>query len=275
MKIGFHTWSFESLSLERALKHIRDAGFEEVEITADKRHLDPRIYPRQKLLQLRSLLRSLSLTPNSVHAPIDGADLSTSNLEERKRAVGLLVDTLEYCRAIDSPIVVVHPNHSNSLSLGAEAMNRNSLEALKEIVIEAEDLGVKIALENMIEKEERRFGSRVADLIEMISHIGSSQLGICIDVGHTNLMPKPDVSIEQEIIQAGDRLLTLHIHDNDGKMDWHWPPGDGNIDWRQVVRGLREVNYRGVFMMEVQERGNPDQLARSSLQKTREILKAY
>jgi len=88
-------------------------------------------------------------------------------------------------------------------------------------------------------------------------------------------MPKPYRGIEQEIIQAGDRLLTLHIHDNDGKMDWHWPPTDGNIDWRQVVTGLREVNYRGVFMMEIQERGDPDQLARSSLQKTRDILNAY
>jgi sugar phosphate isomerase/epimerase len=275
MKIGYHTWSFASLPLDKALKHIREAGFKEVEITADKRHLDPRIYPRQKLPQLRSLLRSLCLHPNSVHAPIGGADLSVSNLEERKRAVGLLVHTLEYCRAIDCPIAVVHPNHSDSLSLGAEAMKGNSLEALKGIVAEAEDLDVKIALENMIEKDAPRFGSRIADLMEMIGHIGSSHLGICIDVGHTNLMPKPYVSIEQEITRAGDRLLTLHIHDNDGKMDWHLPPGDGNIDWRQVAGGLREVNYRGVFMIEVQERGDHDELARSSLQKTRDILNAY
>ena len=272
MKIGYHTWSFASLPLEKALKHIREAGFKEVEITADKRHLDPRIYPRQKLPQLRSLLRSLSLHPNSVHAPIGGADLSVSNLEERKRAVGLLVDTLEYCRAIDCPIAVVHPNHSDSLSLGAEAMKRNSLEALKGIVAEAEDLDVKIALENMIEKEERRFGSRAADLIEIIEHIGSSHLGVCVDVGHTNLIPKPDAGLEEEIIQAGDHLWTLHIHDNDGTMDWHLPPGDGNIDWGQVIRGLREVNYRGVFMMEVQERGDHDELARSSLQNAIKIL---
>jgi sugar phosphate isomerase/epimerase len=62
MKIGYHTWSFESLPLEKALKHIGNAGFKEVEITADKRHLDPRIYPRQKLPQLRSLL-FIPITP--------------------------------------------------------------------------------------------------------------------------------------------------------------------------------------------------------------------
>ncbi|MFQ6095795.1 MAG: sugar phosphate isomerase/epimerase family protein [Candidatus Bathyarchaeia archaeon] len=256
------------------MKNIRDAGFAEVEITADKRHLDPRIYPRQKLPEIRNLLKNLPLRPNSVHAPIDGADLSTSNLEERKRAVDLLIDTLEYCRAIDCPIAVVHPNHSNSLPLGAEAMKRNSMETLNEIVAKAEDLGVKVALENMIEKEERRFGSRVADLIEIIEGVGSSHLGICLDTGHTNLIPKPDVSLEEEIIRAGEKLWTLHVHDNDGRMDYHWPPGEGKIDWSKVVRGLRRANYRGVFMMEVQERGDPEKLARTSLQKAIEILGA-
>jgi len=182
------------------------------------------------------------------------------------------MDTLEYCRAIDCPIVVIHPNHSNSLPLGAEAMKRNSIEALKEIIAKAENLDVKIALENMIEKEERRFGSRSADLIEIIEAVGSLHLGVCLDIGHTNLIPKPAASLEDEILRAGDHLWTLHIHDNDGNMDYHWPPGDGNIDWSQVVRALRKVNYQGAFMMEVREGGDPDGLAKRSLQKAMEIL---
>ena len=272
MKVGYHTWSFASLPLEEALKHIKDAGFAEVEILANKRHLDPRVYPHEKLPQLRNLLRNLSLCANSVHAPMDGVDLSTSNLEDRRRAVELLVDTLEYCREIDCPIAVVHPNRSESLPLGVEAMKRNSIEALNEIVAKAEDLGVKIALENLIEKGKRRFGSRVADLIEIIENIGSSNLGVCLDTGHTNLLPKADVSLEDEMIEAGDHLWTLHIHDNDGSLDYHWPLGEGNIDWSQVVSGLKRANYKGVFMTEIQEGGDPDELARRSLQKAVDIL---
>jgi len=275
LKVGYHTWSFSSLSLEKALKHIRDAGFTEVEINANMAHLDPRICKRQELPQIRNLLKDLSLHPNSVHMPIDGADISTSNLEERRQAIKLLTDTLEYCRAIECPIAVMHPSHFNSLYLGVEVMKKNSMEALREIVPKAEDLGVKIALENMIEREKRRFGSRIYDLVKIIEDIGSPYVGICLDTGHTNLLPDPNISLKDEIIQAGERLWTLHVHDNDGVEDRHWPPGDGSINWSQVVTGLRKVNYQGVFMMEVQERGNPDELASKCLQKATDILNTY
>jgi len=273
LKIGFHSWSFASLSLEKALRHIRDAGFAEVEINADNSHLDPRLFPRCDLSHLKRILDGLSLHPNSVHAPINGVDLSTPHSEGRKQTINLLLDTLEYCGAIGCPIMVLHPNHSDSLSIGPEAMRKNSVEVLGRFISKAEDQGVKIALENMIDKGDGRFGCRVADLRKIIEDVGSPSLGICFDMGHANLLPSCGDIQEKEIDQAGEYLWSLHIHDNDGKEDRHWPPGDGNIDWSQVVRTLRKVNYRGVFMMEVQERGNSDELAKGCLQRAAEMLK--
>jgi len=272
MEAGFHSWSFASQSLDEALRHIRDAGFAEVEIQADKIHLDPRLFPRCNLPQLKDLLEDLSLHPNSVHAPINGVDLSTPYLDRKEQTINLLLNTLEYCGAIGCLTMVLHPNHSDSLPIGREAVRKNSVEALKGLINKTEDLGVKIALENMIDKGGGRFGSRVADLREIIEDVESSSLGICFDTGHTNLLSSRDVSQEKEIAQAGEYLWTLHMHDNDGKEDRHWAPGDGNIDWSQVIRSLRKVNYRGVLMMEVQERGNSDELAKRCLQRTNQML---
>ncbi|RJS92635.1 sugar phosphate isomerase/epimerase [Candidatus Bathyarchaeota archaeon] len=274
-KIGFHTWSFASLPLKSALKHIRNAGFTEVEINADKTHLDPRVFPRSELSSLKNLLNDLGLHPNSAHAPIDGVDLSAQNVDIKNRSIDLLVKTLEYCRAIDCPILVVHPNHSDSISLGREVMKKNSIENLRIVVKKAEDLGVKIAIENMINVGGERFGSRISDLKEIIMNIGSPYLGICFDSGHANLQAaSSDISIRDEIIDAGEYLWTLHIHDNDGSRDQHLPPGDGNIDWGLVIRTLREANYKGVFMMEIQERGDPDYLAERCLRIATEIIQA-
>jgi len=273
LEVGFHSWSFASLRLEEALKRISDAGFAEVEINANsKRHLNPRFFPRGELPHLRRLLEDLSLHPNSVHAPFSELDLSTPRSDLRRQTVDLLADTLEYCRAIGCPIMVVHPNHTDSLPIGPEAMKRNSVEALRELANRAEDLGVKIALENMIDKEGGRFGSRVADLRKIIEEAGSPLMGICLDTGHTNLLPGSNVSQEEEIAQTGELLWTLHIDDNDGREDRHWLPGEGNIDWNQIIKGLRRANYQGVFMMEIQERTDPDELARRSLQRATEIL---
>jgi sugar phosphate isomerase/epimerase len=273
-KIGFHTWSFASLSLEEALKHVRDAGFTEVEITADKIHMDPRIYPRSKLPHLKKLMNDLELHPNSVHAPINGVDLSAENPYVRDKSLELLKRTLEYCRAIECPIMVVHPNHSESLPLGWEAMKRNSIEALRVVAEKAEEVGVKVALENVIDKEGRRFGGRISEIREIIKTVGSPNLGICFDTGHTNLLADPNISLHDEIIRAGEYLWTLHIHDNDGKDDWHLPPGMGSIDWSQVVEALRKAGYDGVFMMEIQERGDPDAQARKYLRIAAEMISA-
>ena len=271
-KIGFHTWSFSSMPLEEALKHVRNAGFTEVEISADKIHLDPRVFPRSELSHLKRLLDDLDLHPNSVHAPISGVDLSAQSPNIKKRSIDLLAKTLEYCRAIECPIMVVHPNHSDSLSLGFEAMRRNSIEAIREVVGKAEELGVKVAIENMIDVRGGRFGSKVSDLREIIKSVGSPYLGICLDTGHINLLTSSNVSMEEEIVRAGEYLWTLHVHDNDGKEDRHWPPGEGSIDWSQVIMSLRKVGYKGVFMMEIQERGDPDVLARECLRIATEML---
>jgi len=271
-EVGFHSWSFASLPLDEALRHIRDTGFDEAEIEADMLHLDPRFFPRCKLPDLRRLLQDLSLHPSSVHAPFSGVDLSAPTLEERKQTLDLLVDTLEFCKVIECSTMVVHPNHSDSLPIGPQAMKKNSIEALKRLIDKAEELGVKIALENMIDKGGGRFESRVADLREVINDLGSLYVGICLDTGHTNLLPSYNVSQGEEIAQAGKYLWTLHIHDNDGVEDRHWPPGDGNVDWGQVIRSLRKVNYRSVFMMEIQEAGNPDRVAKRCLQRAKQIL---
>jgi len=271
-KIGFHTWSFASMPLEAALKHIRDAGFAEVEINADKIHMDPRVFPCSKLPQLKNLLNNLGLHPNSVHAPINGVDLSTQSPDIKKQSIDLLTKTLEYCRAIECPIMVMHPNHSDSLPLGREAMKKNSIEAIRKVVKKAEDLGVKVAIENMIDKEGGRFGSRISELREIIENVGSPYLGICLDTGHINLLISSDISMEEEILCAGEYLWTLHIHDNDGEEDRHWPPGEGSIDWSQIIRSLRKVGYKGVFMMEIQERGDADDQARKCLRIATDML---
>jgi len=274
-KIGFNTWSFASLPLESALRHIRDAGFVEVEINADETHLDPRVFPRSDLPSIRRLLNDLGLHPNSVHAPMSGVDLSAQSIDVKNRSIELIMKTLEYCRAIDCPILVVHPNNSSSIPLGREAMKKNSIENLKIIAKKAEDLGVKIALENMINVEGKRFGSRVSDLKEIIRSIGSPYLGICFDTGHANLLAfSSNISIRDEIIDAKEYLWTLHIHDNDGSDDQHLPPGDGNIDWNMVVEALRETDYKGVFMMEIREGEDPDFTAKRCLKIAAKIIQA-
>ena len=73
--------------------------------------------------------------------------------------------------------------------------------------------------------------------------------GICLDTGHLNLKDKDQRNF---ILKAGKRLKALHIADNQGETDQHMMPyGRGNIDFDEVIRALREVDYEGLFNLEI------------------------
>ena len=59
-----------------------------------------------------------------------------------------------------------------------------------------------------------------------------------------------DTSVPQMVKTLGSHLQALHIHDNNKLNDNHWLPYEMNIDFSQMVRALKEINYKGEFTME-------------------------
>jgi sugar phosphate isomerase/epimerase len=49
----------------------------------------------------------------------------------------------------------------------------------------------------------------------------------------------------------GNKLMALHLHDNDGTGDQHRIPGEGTINWDIVVRKIKKTTYRGAVTLEV------------------------
>ena len=46
-------------------------------------------------------------------------------------------------------------------------------------------------------------------------------------------------------------FTTLHVHDNYGRADQHNFPGMGMTDWEDAVKALREIEFEGVFSLEL------------------------
>lgn len=55
---------------------------------------------------------------------------------------------------------------------------------------------------------------------------------------------------------------TLHVSDYDGIDEKHWLPGQGIVNWPEVIQALIETGYDGPFMMEVNFR-TADELVNS------------
>jgi sugar phosphate isomerase/epimerase len=83
--------------------------------------------------------------------------------------------------------------------------------------------------------------SHAEEMVEMCEVLGD-RYKICVDVGHGTLT-QDDPS--QMVRIAGDKLVCLHTHDNDGILDRHLAPFAGLVNWKDFVTAMRKVGYKG------------------------------
>ncbi|MHB9024488.1 MAG: hypothetical protein ACYC7E_09970 [Armatimonadota bacterium] len=58
--------------------------------------------------------------------------------------------------------------------------------------------------------------------------------------------------------ECKDRLIAVHLHDNDGKSDLHALPFTGTVGWPRLLNLLRLTSYTGSLTLEVSAAGYPD-----------------
>lgn len=77
--------------------------------------------------------------------------------------------------------------------------------------------------------------------------IKSNRLGFCYDSGHENCYCKG----ADLLSLYGDKLMALHLHDNDCIEDQHRIPGEGTIDWNYVAQKIKSIGYSGAISLEI------------------------
>ncbi|HEY7328152.1 MAG TPA: sugar phosphate isomerase/epimerase [Gemmataceae bacterium] len=90
-----------------------------------------------------------------------------------------------------------------------------------------------------------------ATTLDWLQRLGHPQLGLLLDVGHC-LISREDAA--DVIRRAGERLGYVHLDDNDGAGDLHWPLLTGSLKQRQLadaLAALREMRYQGALALEL------------------------
>ena len=143
---------------------------------------------------------------------------------------------------------VIHPlmPFGAKSDFAQDAFWKINYDFFSNLVQYAKKFNVTICLENMPMK--RLSMSRTEKTLEFIHQINDENFKLCFDTGHEAVF---DTSIEKAIRLSGEDLKVIHVHDNDGKSDRHWVPYMGMIDWNAVYRTLQEINFDGVFSLEI------------------------
>ena len=168
-------------------------------------------------------------------------NLSSPNLEIKKKSLQLAKNAIELCRKINSPMYTFHAGFTaDSNKVGKEFIKKNifsrskALTTFIESIIELKDFanhsGIKIAFEpnivqkhNLINKKNEFLLLAEFDEIELFyKFFKKNQIGILLDLGHTAVTSHwLDFNKDDFLKKCLDKVIAIHISNNNGMKDQH------------------------------------------------------
>ena len=253
---GLSTSLLSGTDVQSAIAMAVDAGFGLLEVSAG------RIEWFQDVRAVRLRLDEAGVKVRSVHAPSAGWKLADPDEEIRRAAVEATCGCLAPAVDMGAEIVVCHcnaPGGEFAASDYAPSIAR-SIESLRIVAAEAGRLAVRLAVETMIPRGQKRPAQKVSEILEIIEGLGD-HVGICLDTGHSHAGGN---DIAAEAIAAGDKLFATHLQDNHGVagQDEHLMPGEGTIDWHSLLDALDGMGFMGTRTFEIAAASSPAEAAR-------------
>ena len=273
-KIGIQsTGSIIQGDIEAGYRRIKEAGFDCVDFNFDE-YLHCTMVYRGEINEVldreveevwkdfaphAKAAADCGLTFEQMHAPFP---LRQKGMDEvNAKMFRITENCMDICSRMGGRYLVVHP-----VTLSYECSKKEehdfNMEMYQSLIPLAQKHGIVICLENMFMDQNAHLTEGVcSDFVEAAGWIdelnaiaGEELFGFCFDIGHANILGK---NLYQSVVTLGDRLKILHIHDNDGVSDLHTMPftfarswNPPATDWEGFLRGLREINYKGVINFE-------------------------
>ncbi len=210
------------------LRRIAEAGFARVhwchEWDSDY------LYPDEEIRRIGLWLDDCGLKMLDLHASAGKQMAWASGSEESRRAgVELVRNRIEMAARLGCGVIIMHLGGAAAGEAIAAAPVRRSLDELESV---ARRRGVRIAIENM--RDDTFDACRV-----LFALYGPEYLGLCYDSGHGNIGGKGLDHLDA----VKDRLISVHLHDNDGSADRHDIIFNGTVDWPRLARILASSGY--------------------------------
>lgn len=204
---------------------------------------------------------------------------------EPQKAIDFLHQALDQVAAVGSTflggVLYAHLGYLTGAP-PTQAERDTCARVLGEVAGYARRQGVTLALEPVNRYETYLFNT-IHDTLQLIAATGADNIVIHADTYHMNI---EEPGFRQPVEEAGKKLAFIHCSESDRGV-----PGQGNVHWDDLFRGLAAIDYRGPLVLESFAAINPDlagatcmwrkptytsdQLAREGLAFLREKAKQY
>lgn len=235
-KLGMSVSSVDAGNFEK----LADAKVDVIEIS-----LHPDKYPSLDWRGVEHLSGEYGVGLWSVHLPFFGTtetvDIASMDAEVRRRTVYMQSEYLKRAGEIGVKVAVIHPGLEPTLPEERSDRLNYSTESLAKLTETAARAGMTLAVEDL---PRTCLGNCIADMKQFLT--ADDRLMICFDVNH--LLTEKHSAFVSEL---GRRIVTLHISDYDFRNERHWLPGEGMIDWVELVQLLTDAGYTGPWLYEL------------------------
>jgi sugar phosphate isomerase/epimerase len=222
------------------LKHLEEFETHYVELVDDGLHtLDDK-----RAEALNRIAGALNIE-YTIHAPFADINIAAADRNLRRFVIKRLEKSMQYAHQLDCLLWIFHPGFHSAISSFYPGLDwQVNLESVRTLVALGRKYNVRIAIENIPEIFPSLLKS-VNDFSKLYEELGED-VGMVLDVGHANV----NGQTEEFMDKFGDKIVHMHVSDNDGKQDSHFGIGEGSVDWQNFARSVKRMRFRGVIMVE-------------------------
>ena len=249
-KIGFfvNNWIFGSTALKEVIARVSKIGYDGIELVGEPDEYDLK---EVKLMCRNSGIRVASIC--GMHPGPEKGDLRAlchPKAAERKNAIDYVKRCVDMAKTLGAASVLVVPSlvgEPTCFVTRKEDLKR-AVESLTRAGKYAEKMKIMLTIEP-INRYEVGLVNSLDEAILMAKEIDNPCVRIMGDTFHMQI--EESDGIPNAIRRAGGYWFNhLHCADNTRQA-----PGKGTMDWKEIIRALYDIDYRGVMSLEPLPRG--------------------
>jgi sugar phosphate isomerase/epimerase len=216
--------------LSEQLPMIRKAGFTHVSFGMDYSHSG--LLQEENWPQIRDLLKENDLSVDTLH----GYDLDRVDSIEKNEILA------RAAKFLGAPVVVIHCTVFWFEDDEYEEKFELVSGRIKDMERIAKENGIRVAFENMVP-------GKPTDLcVEMVKKADPKYIGFCYDSSHDQIDGPRPMDLLSEL---KDRVIAVHLSDRIREFVDHVIPGEGFVNFDEILPLLREANFTSPILMEV------------------------
>ena len=256
LKLGAAQYSYLwKYSLEESIRRLANLGFKYVELTSAPPHLWPRSFDNEKRKALRNLCDLVGVELVAVNPTGLDFNLASPDPGIRDETVRQMKEQIDLANDLGASIMVQIGGKRHSLLPPPFEIvwEQYAKKSIVECVQHAEKRRVIFGLENAPLK----FLEKTQQLKQVVEEIDSPYLRLVFDVANTP-RTKPGPPLIDQIEEIKEFLVHVHLSDTDSKTWTHDPVGTKEVDFRSVGKKLKEIDFKGVSIIELTYPQDPE-----------------